>query len=84
LFTKAQREEAASKNSETRIQRRGAEYVGFRHSRMLLAGIQARPELDPRRKHSGMTPLGLAALCSDTRQLAVGNLFPSVSSAFPR
>jgi hypothetical protein len=29
-----------------------------RHSRMLLSGIQARPELDPRLKHSGVTPLG--------------------------
>jgi hypothetical protein len=26
-----------------------------RHSRMLLAGIQARSELDPRLKHSGVT-----------------------------
>jgi hypothetical protein len=30
----------------------------IRHSRMLLSGIQARPELDPRLKHSGVTPLG--------------------------
>ena len=30
-----------------------------RHSRMLLAGIQARPGLDPRLKHSGVTPLGI-------------------------
>jgi hypothetical protein len=29
-----------------------------RDSRMLLSGIQARPELDPRLKHSGVTPLG--------------------------
>jgi hypothetical protein len=26
-----------------------------RHSRMLLSGIQARPELDPRLRHSGVT-----------------------------
>ena len=36
---------------------------------MLLSGIQARPELDPRLRHSGVTPLGqLLSLCSDTRQ----------------
>jgi len=29
---------------------------------MLLAGIQARPELDPRLKHSGVTVLGVASL----------------------
>jgi hypothetical protein len=28
------------------------------HSRILLSGIQARLELDPRLKHSGVTPLG--------------------------
>jgi hypothetical protein len=55
------------------IHHRGLE---FRHSRMLLAGppqdfgrirplaeIQARQELDPRLRHSGVTPLGLAASC---------------------
>ncbi len=35
---------------------------------MLLAGIQARPELDPRLKHSAVTPLA-RSLCFDTRQL---------------
>jgi hypothetical protein len=29
-----------------------------RHSRMLLAGIQGKPELGPRLKHSGVTLLG--------------------------
>jgi hypothetical protein len=29
----------------------------IRHSRMLLAGIQASPELDPRLKHSGVDAL---------------------------
>jgi hypothetical protein len=35
---------------------------GVRHSRMLLAGIQAEFGLDPRLKHSGVTPLGVASL----------------------
>ena len=29
---------------------------------MLLAGIQGKSELDPRLKHSGVTPLGVASL----------------------
>ena len=33
-----------------------------RHSRMLLAGIQAEFGLDPRLKHSGVTVLGIASL----------------------
>jgi hypothetical protein len=33
-----------------------------RHSRMLLAGIQAKFGLDPRLKHSGVTVLGVASL----------------------
>jgi hypothetical protein len=33
-----------------------------RHSRMLLAGIQAEVGLDPRLKHSGVTVLGVASL----------------------
>ena len=33
-----------------------------RHSRMLLAGIQADFGLDPRLKHSGVTVLGVASL----------------------
>jgi hypothetical protein len=33
-----------------------------RHFRMLLAGIQAEFELDPRLKHSGVTLLGVAPL----------------------
>ena len=33
-----------------------------RHSRMLLAGIQAEFGLDPRLKHSGVTVLGVASL----------------------
>jgi hypothetical protein len=33
-----------------------------RHSRMLLAGIQAKFGLDPRLKHSGVTELGVASL----------------------
>ena len=49
-------------NPETGIHRIGAEHAELRHSRTLLAGIQARPELDPRLKHSGMTPLGVAVL----------------------
>jgi len=61
--------------------RGGAEHTKVRHSRMLLAGIQARPELDPRLRHSGVTLLGLAALCSDTRKLLQGSLFASVPSA---
>src|SRR6516162_2817547 len=32
---------------------------GRTHSRMLLAGIQAKSELDPRLKHSGVTPLSV-------------------------
>ena len=32
-----------------------------RHSRMLLAGIQAEFGLDPRLKHSGVTVLGVAS-----------------------
>ena len=48
---------------------------------MLLAGIQARPELDPRLKHSGVTPLGIAALCCNTWQLAGAIYFLSASSA---
>jgi hypothetical protein len=34
----------------------------IRHSRMLLAGIQAESGLDPRLKHSGVTILGVASL----------------------
>ena len=34
----------------------------FRHSRMLLAGIQAESGLDPRLKHSGVTIWELAPL----------------------
>ena len=33
----------------------------FRHSRMLLAGIQAEFGLDPRLKHSGVTPWNCVA-----------------------
>jgi hypothetical protein len=33
-----------------------------RHSRMLLAGIQAESGLDPRLKHSGVTVLRVASL----------------------
>ena len=33
-----------------------------RHSRTLLAGIQAEFGLDPRLKHSGVTVLGVASL----------------------
>jgi hypothetical protein len=40
---------------------------------MLLAGIQAKPELDPRLKRSGMTPLGLAAF-ADSATLHLGNI----------
>ena len=43
------------------IYRRGAEYA-LRHSRMFLAGIQARSELDPRLKHSGVTTLDRSAV----------------------
>ena len=42
---------------------------------MLLAGIQARPELDPRLKHSGVTPLGLAPYVLISGNLLRGNLF---------
>jgi hypothetical protein len=47
---------------------------------MLLSGIQARPELDPRLKHSGVTPLDkFSWLYLDLRQLAAGSSFdPSV------
>ena len=38
------------------------QFPKVRHSRMLLAGIQGKPELDPRLKHSGVTPLGVASL----------------------
>ena len=37
----------------------------FRHSRMLLAGIQAKSGLDPRLKHSGVTIWELAPLSAD-------------------
>jgi hypothetical protein len=46
------------------IHRGGTE---FGHSRMLLAGIQARPELDPQLRHSGVTPLGSQPHVPDTR-----------------
>src|SRR5439155_12478429 len=43
------------------IYRRGAEYA-LRHSRMFLAGIQARSEVDPRSKYSGVTTLDRSAM----------------------
>ena len=46
------------------IHRGGTE---FGHSRMLLTGIQARPQLDPRLRHSGVTPLGSQPHVPDTR-----------------
>src|SRR3970040_681630 len=47
------------------------QFSKVRHSRMLLAGIQGKPELDPRLKHSGVTPLGVASL-RPTRQIFEG------------
>ena len=38
------------------------QFLKLRRSRMLLAGIQRKSELDPRLKHSGVTPLGIASL----------------------
>ena len=38
------------------------QFLKLRHSRMLLAGIQGKSELDPRLKHSRVTPLGVASL----------------------
>jgi hypothetical protein len=55
----------------------GHEYR-VRHSRMLLSVVrpgspQARPELDPRLKHSGVTPWDkFSSLCSDTPSACCG------------
>jgi len=47
--------------------------ASVRHSRMLLAGIQANFGLDPRLKHSGVTTLGkIIRGPLDTPQLAAG------------
>ena len=40
-------------------------FPGARHSRKLLSGIQVEFGLDPRLKHSGVTPLGVASLSPD-------------------
>jgi hypothetical protein len=39
-----------------------SDFSDVRHSRMLLAGIQAESGLDPRLKHSGVTILEVASL----------------------
>src|SRR5207302_10235787 len=47
--------------------------VRVRHSRMLVAGIQANSGLDPRYKHSGVTTLGNVILrLIDAPQLPAG------------
>ena len=52
----------------------------FRHSRMFLAGIQAKPELDPRLERSGVTPLRLLALSSDIQQFSAERSIPPLGA----
>ena len=49
-----------------------------RHSRMLLAGIQAESGLDPRLKHSGVTVLGSHLVAPAV--IFEGDRFPSVQA----